>query len=205
MQPITRFKCISTLFVFFMIQSSGLSGQETWDLSRCIDYALERNISIKRMDLQADQAENSLKTAKAARYPSFNGWATHNLSSGKTVNFEDYSYINTEYQDGNLGVQGQVDLFAGLSVTNAIRQQQWAFQAALADSDKLRNSVTIQVTAAFLQLIFAQELLGIAETQLAVSVEQVKKTEIFVDQGGMAKANLLEMRAQAARDAFAVT
>jgi len=204
MKPITNLirKLIVSLILFQFVLFA--SGQQKWTLEECIQYAQEQNISIKRNDLQADGYENSLKTAKAARLPALSGWATHNLSSGKTVNFEDYTYINTEYQDGNVGIRGDLSLFTGLEVSNRVKQQKMAFQAAIKESERLRNSIAIQVSSAFLQVIFAEEIVEVAKQQHLISLEQVENTKLFVEEGTMAKSNLLEMKAQAARDEYAL-
>lgn len=207
MRPIASRICqFLTLFSILYFSSARIVvGQVKWTLDDCIKQAISANISIKRTDLQADHTKNALQSAKASRYPIFNGWASHNLSSGKTVNYEDYSYINREYQDGNLGVQGQVDLFSGFSISNSIKEQKWAFQAALEETEQLKNSVTLQVTSAFLQVIFAAELLEVAKAQYAISRQQVDNTKVFVEMGTMAQSNLLEMEALAASDGYTLT
>ncbi len=204
MQPLNKSILFLVGFLGIILISPDSTAQEVWNLENCIQYAQNQNISVKRIDLLAQGQENAYKTAKAALMPSINGFATHNLSSGKTVNFEDYTYINTEYQDGNLGVQGQIPIFSGMEVSNTIKQQKWAFQAAIMESEKLRNSIALQVTSAFLQVIFSEELLKVAEQQLEVSLKQVENTSVFVEQGPMALSNLREMKAQAATDEFTV-
>lgn len=179
--------------------------QQKWTLEECIRHAQNQNISVKRQNLQIRSSKSNLQTARAGRLPILSAWASHNLSSGKTVNFEDYSYINTEYQDGNIGIQGQLSLFNGLGIVNTIRQQKFAMQAAISETETLQNSIAIQVTGAFLQVLFAQELYLLAKEQYQVILDQVESTEVFVEYGRMAKANLLEMKALASQDALALT
>lgn len=203
MRPISKPFSVGLLSLLLCL-GTGLSAQQKWTLEDCIRYAQEQNISIKRQELQTQSANSNLSTAKASRLPQINGWVAHNLSSGKTVNFEDYSYINTEYQDGNMGLQGSVPLFSGLGIMNTVKQQKFMMQAAVSETETLKNSIAVQVTSAFLQVVFAEELLVIAKEQLSVSQQQVNSTGVFVEQGKMAKANLLEMKAQEAQDALAV-
>ena len=180
--------------------NTGSMAQKAWTLEECIQYAQDQNINIKRQDLLIQSSKSNYQTAHAGRLPRVNAWASHNLSSGKTINIEDYTYINRQYQDGNLGIRGDIPLFEGFGVLNSIRQQKFAFQAAIQESEKLRNSISIQVTSAFLQLLFAKELLQVAKEQHNVSLEQVESTRIFVEGGRMANSTLLEMQAQAAQD-----
>jgi len=204
MRPIIRHIAFALISVS-LLSGTGIMAQQKWTLEECIRYAQEQNISVKRQNLQIQSSKSNLQTAQAGRLPILSAWASHNLSSGKTVNFEDYSYINTEYQDGNMGIQGQLPLFNGLGILNSVKQQKFIMQAAISETKTLRNSIAIQVTGAFLQVLFAEELYQVAKEQYQVILEQVKSTEVFVEHGRMAKANLLEMKAQAAMDALALT
>ncbi|MCK5820686.1 MAG: TolC family protein [Bacteroidales bacterium] len=204
MRPISRLVAF-VLILVSIFAGKGILAQQKWTLDECIQHAQEQNISIKRQNLQIQSSKSNLQTARAGRLPSLSAWASHNLSSGKTVNFEDYSYINTEYQDGNMGIQGQLPLFNGMGILNTIKQQKYAMQAATAETATLRNSIAIQVTGAFLQVLFAEELHQVAIEQYKITLEQVESTRVFVEYGRMAKADLLEIQAQAAQDALALT
>ena len=41
-----------------------------WDLQKCIDYALQQNITIRKNRLNAESTEVDVKTAKASLFPS---------------------------------------------------------------------------------------------------------------------------------------
>lgn len=202
MRPIIKLIALASVSLWM---GSGIMAQQKWTLEECIRHAQNQNISVKRQNLQIRSSKSNLQTARAGRLPSLSAWASHNLSSGKTVNFEDYSYINTEYQDGNMGIQGQLPLFSGLGILNTIKQQKYAMQVAISETQTLQNSIAIQVTGAFLQVLFAQELYLLAKEQYQVILDQVESTEVFVEYGRMAKANLLEMKALASQDALTLT
>ena len=46
--------------------------QEKWDLRKCIDYAIEHNLSIKQQEAARDQNAVDLNTAKYSRLPNLN-------------------------------------------------------------------------------------------------------------------------------------
>ncbi|MEY4054056.1 MAG: hypothetical protein RL034_974, partial [Bacteroidota bacterium] len=49
------------------------SQTEKWDLKRCVEYAVEHNISVKQADIQARIAAIQAKQSKLAVYPSVSG------------------------------------------------------------------------------------------------------------------------------------
>ena len=49
--------------------SGSATADETWTLQRCVDYALENNLTVKNSHLQVDQSEIDVTSAKDAFSP----------------------------------------------------------------------------------------------------------------------------------------
>jgi outer membrane protein len=174
--------------------------QQLMSLEDCIQMALERNIGIERQSLQIDLAANNHRTANAAHLPSLEGFYAHNLSSGKTVNYEDYTYINTQYQDGNIGIQGSIPVFSGFGNLYLSRSAKYSILSEEEKKEELKKALTIEVTAAFLQILFAEEMLGVATVKLESNKEQLRMNEGFFEAGRMSKVEVLNMKSQVAQD-----
>lgn len=174
------------------------------NLEECIQTALSRNIGIERQGLQIDLAKDNLQTSRAAQLPDIQGFFAHNLSSGKTVNYEDYTYINTQYQDGNIGVQGTLPIFSGFSKWYQTKSARFALLSAADKKLELEKTITIQVTAAYLQVLFASELFEVARARLESSNEQYRMNEGLFQAGRIAKVEVLSMKSQVAQDNLAV-
>jgi outer membrane protein len=194
---------IGILIIFGLYPGPQSHSQNALKLEECIQMALDRNIGIKRQGLQVDLAKDNLQTSHAGRLPSLEGFYSHNLSSGKTVNYEDYSYINTTYQDGNLGIQGSLPLFTGFSNWYQTKSSKYSYQSETERQKELRKSVTIEVTSAFLQILFNQELLAVAVAKLESTREQLRMNEGFFEAGRMSKVEVLTMKSQVAQDNLA--
>jgi outer membrane protein len=188
------------LAVFVLLFGNQAFPQKVMNLEECIQMALDRNIGLKRQGLQVDLAKDNLQTSQAARLPNIEGFYAHNLSSGKTVNYENYTYINTKYQDGNVGFQGTMPIFSGFANWYQTKSNRYAMQSEADKKAELIKSVSIEVTAAYLQILFAEELLGVAEAKLESSKEQLRMNEGFLESGRMAKVEVLTMKAQVAQD-----
>ncbi len=177
--------------------------QNELNLSECIQMALDRNIGLKRQGLQVDLAKDNLQTTRAGHLPAIEGFYAHNLSSGKTVNYENYTYINTKYQDGNVGVQGSLPLFSGFANLHLAKSNKYTLQSESDKEAELKKSVTIDVTAAYLQILYSGELLGVAVAKLESSKEQLRMNEGFFEAGRMSKVEVLTMKSQVAQDNLA--
>ena len=180
--------------------SSGKDKAKVWTLEDCIATAKANNIQVQRQHLQANAAKSDLKLAKMGTLPSLSGWYAHNLNSGKTVNFEDYSYINTTYQDGNAGVQARLALFQGMQGWNRIQQGKMALQSAEQQKEAMEIQITLSVVTAYLQILMSQEMVMMAEDKLQVSKDQINQAEEFFKVGRVAQSEVLVIKSQEAQD-----
>ena len=67
--------------------------QEKWDLRKCIDYAIEHNLSIKQQEAARDQNAVDLNTAKYSRLPNQRTAFYSRLHYNKTVRKSGYDSV----------------------------------------------------------------------------------------------------------------
>ena len=184
--------------VFFM--PTFTFSQEVWSLEDCINYAMENNLQLKRRKFQANTSENNLLQSKLQMLPSLSGFAQHSFSAGKTVNYEDYTYVQQQFQDGNLGAQASLNLFNGMQQTNIIKRNKFSFLVSNANVDKEKNDLMIDIVLAYMKILFNEELHEIAKAQLEAINQQVERTSQFVKLGKTSQGQLLDMKSQAAAE-----
>ncbi len=189
---------------FFLVTING-SAQEVWTLEKCINYAFENNISIKRQEISADIQKNEFHQSKNNRLPDLNARSNYGYSFGYTwvQNLGENIDVNNRLFD--MGVGASVDVFNGFNVKNTIKRNQLDLKAALAQTEKMRNDIALQITGQYLQILFDKELLGVAEEQYKVTNQQVERTKKLVDAGSQAMGSYLEIKSQAAKEALNVT
>jgi outer membrane protein len=192
--------CFLIILLLFPGPSPEVSGQEVWSLERCIEYALENNIVIRQQELSTQVNENLLQQSRIARLPSLNANTQQNLSYGRTLDFFTNTYIDRNTYSFSYNASTQMTLFNGFQITNTIRQDNLNLMASLAELDRLKNNISLNIASAYLQILFSKELLSIAENQLEISGQQVERTRRLVDAGSLPMGNLLEIQAQQAGD-----
>jgi len=196
---------IFLLFFSMILLPGSILGQTPWSLEDCINYALDNNLQLKRQELVAESSRANLFQSKMQLLPNVGGFAQHNFSSGKTVNLEDYTYVQQKFQDGNLGAQASVDLFNGLQQTNIIKRNKYNFLATIAEVDKAKNEMIIDISLAYMTILFNEELYEIAEAQLEAIQNQVERTSKFVEVGSRPQGDLLDIKSQAAAERLNLT
>ena len=190
------------IFIFFLY--TGYS-QDKWSIERCILYALENNIQVKQQELDTRIKENALLQSKLNLLPSLNGSYGQSYSSGRALDQTTYEFQeNQTIVSGNLSANASLSLFNGLQKIETIRENQFNLMASLKDLEKFKNDISLNIAAAYLQIILNTELLNAAKNQFDITLQQVIRTEKLVNAGSLPKANLLEIQAQAAGEELQV-
>ena len=182
--------------------------QEPWSLRRCIDYAIEHNINIRQSDNAAKQSEIEVNTAKWARLPNLNGSANQSWNWGRTQTAVpdeetgDYStvYVNTSSNGTNLSLSTSIPLFTGLQLPNQYALAKLNLKAAVADLEKAKEDISINIASAYLQVLFNQELRDVAQGQVELSREQCARIERLAQMGKASAAEVADARSRVAQD-----
>ncbi len=177
-----------------------VTAQKLWTLEECINYAYENNLSIKQSVLSVNAANHDLIQSKYDLAPSLNGNMSHSFYWGRSYVESAGRYTNTNAQESYFTLNTQVTLFNGRQLVNNVRQKQFDYLAEKYNSDKIRNDMSLNVAAAYLQILFNLELMNNAQRQVDISAEQVERTKKQVEAGALARGSLYDIEAQAASD-----
>ncbi len=191
------------MFLFFFV-SNMLIAQETWNLSRCVDYAYEHNTQLKQSALSVKIQEYNLAQSKAALLPSVNAGADYNMNFGRSVDPYTYEFTTQNIQSSNLYLQAGVTLFNGGKNLNTIRRNNFNLMASIQEQAKFRDDLAMNIATIYLQILFNTELLKTAEARYNQSIEQENFTQKLVTAGKLPEGDLLNMKAQTANSELLV-
>ncbi len=193
-------KSLLSIFSVVMVLCGLTSnGQNIWSLQTCIDYALENNIQIKQQGINTNYYENQLKQAKSERLPNLNAQIGNDYNFGRSLTYYNtYENVNSATVSGGLGTD--FTIFNGLTIKNQIERQELDLQATLMDLNKAKDDVMLYIVQAYMEILFAEELVLVSEAQLEVTQQQISRAEQLVEAGSLAKGSLLEIQAQLARE-----
>ena len=193
-----RLKLIVAAATLFFI--SNMEAQEKWDLLKCVEYAMANNISIKQMDLQTRLAEIQNKQGKLSQIPSLSFGAGPAFNSGRNQDPTSFSLITQNYLSANMQLQSSVEIFNWYSKKNTIAANEWEVAAAKANSDKLKNDISLAVANAYLQVLLTTSQQNIMQVQVEQSKTQLDKTRKMVDAGSLPPLNATTLEAALASD-----
>ena len=192
------------LLVYLLLPGLFLSfrshGQDKWDLRRCVEYALANNISIKQADVQARLSKLTLDQSRLSQIPTLGLGIGAGVNSGRRQNPTDFSLSTNTFFANNYSLQASVNVFNFFSLRNAIEANRYSWQAALANSEKLKNDISLNVANAYLQVLLSTEQAEAARLQLKLSQNSLEITRKQVNAGTLPELNAAELESQTAQD-----
>ena len=175
-----------------------------WSLKQCIEHALEHNISIKQQKTTVENSEILLNTARSARLPSLIASANQSFSFGRGLT-SDNTYTNRGTQSTGFDMGTSIPLITGGQIPNTIAARKIDLQAALADLEKAREDISLQVTSQYLECLYQKELMEVAERQCELSKNQLRRIKLLFDNGKKSEADLAEAQSAVANDELTLT
>ena len=190
----------SRLFIPLCLLAFLCKAQEKWSLQKCVQYALDSNISIKQQSIQADLSAITYKQSKLSKIPTANFSNNEGYRFGKSQNPSTGILESQNFFQVGLQFQSNVDIFNWFSKKNTILANEWSLQAAKAATDKLKNDIALTVANSYLQVLLAREQQEIADVQIKQSAAQLDIVNKQVKAGALPELSAVELEAQLAND-----
>lgn len=184
------------------------NAQQNWSLRQCIEYATAHNVNILQAEISVKQSEVEANTAKWARLPNLNASGNQSFNWGRTQtaikdeDTGDYTtkYVDTSSQGTNMSISTNIPVFTGFEIPSQYALSKLNLKASMADLQKAKEDLAINIASAYLQALFNKELHQVAVGQAALSKEQYCRIESLERLGKASLAELAEAKARVAQD-----
>jgi outer membrane protein len=183
------------LIVFLIAPSFEAQDTKRMNLQQCIDQAWNNNLQLRQGLLQVQQNEINLLQSKAQSLPTLNASANHTYNTGRRIDPFTNQFADQRVLSQNFSLSSGVNLFAGLSNWNSIKANSESLKAAKLSAEQIKNDIALQVANAFLNVLLADELLKIAESQFNLAEKQTERAKLLLDAGRSAMGDFLQVEA----------
>jgi outer membrane protein len=194
-------------FIFSIVSIAGFSqvnAQEIITIQQAIDKTLTNNLQVKQSKLSESLADENLKQAKLALYPTLNAGISQNMNWGRNQSASGL-FENTQRYNLSPNLSSGVDLFAGFTKLNQIRQNKILLDAGKTATDKVKNDLILQVITSYLQILYNKDFLRAAQDQLTVANQQLNQQQQLLDEGNKTLADLSQAKSQVATAELNIT
>ena len=191
------------LFVFLLLVSTGIYSQETWSLEKCVNYALENNLDVRQAHYNLESQDATVLQSKGQFLPSVNASAYYGYNFGQRIDPFTNQFAQSTVNTGNFNLSANWVLFSGLQNFNQLKQSEYSQAAGEYALKNAQYLTALAVTSSYLQILFNEEALNVADEQLVVTRLQVERTKKLVDAGSAPMGTLYDIEAQLAREELA--
>lgn len=175
--------------------------QQKWTLNRCILYSINNNLDVKNAEYSEEIAKISYSQSKWSYLPNIYAESSSGMQFGRSVDPSTYQILkNTSYFTNSSYLEATLDLFNGFSQINKQLYQRFLLLSAQNNNQRLEDETAFSVMNAYYDVIYYEKLLSIAVEQEQLSKLNLKKTEAMVAAGLKSQADLLEIKANVAKD-----
>lgn len=175
---------------------------DKWDLRRSVEYAMQNNIQIKQQDIQAKIAQLTYKQSDLSKYPTLNFGSNFGVNTGRSIDRTTNQFTTESVFYNGFSLQSNVDIFNWFSKKNTIAGNKFEAQASLANVDKLKNDISLNIAAAYLQILLAKAQVNASRVQIRQDSAQLENTKKLVSAGTLPELNQVQLESQLATDSF---
>lgn len=198
---VSAFPSVHFLADTIVISSDTVSRTYVWDLQQCIDYARANNLQVKSAQLNEQGSQTDLKTAKASRFPSLSFSSGQGFTNGNKIN-DNGDFVTQMQYTGSYQVSTNMTLYNGGKINHTIRQQESLLEASRLLVEKSRNDIELQVTASYLEVLYAMESLESDSAVLESSRAQLEQAQARYEAGVIAQSEYAQIKAQYETDVY---
>lgn len=188
---------LALINIFWGIQ---LQAQTILSLEKCIQIALENNLTIKRAQNQVLAAKSNEKQSKFNFLPSLNANLDYNMLYGTTFDQSNGKLINTTTRGSSPRLTSDVSLFKGLQNHHILKQNTTLLKASEYDVLAARDNVEVLVMDLYLQVLMDQENIKINQERIELLQEQLTRAEKRVEAGVENMEQVYNLRSQIATE-----
>jgi len=191
---------ISIALVFLFSGKSGAATPDSvWTLDKCISYALQNNIDVRKARVTIQVREANQTQARSSRYPSLNAGVNQNFSwNSQQVTITSGNLVG--YTGTNISLNSSITVFNGLKINKQVKQSKVNLEAVKYDAETTRESVTINVLNAYLQVLYAEEQVKNSRKQVELTEHQLELSSERLSLGAASRSDYLQVKSQLATE-----
>ncbi len=184
------------LLIAMMLCMASTNAQKVWTLEKCVNHALQQNITIEQLRLAENLAALDVDQAEHAKYPNLNASSGVNWNFGRTIDPVSNSFSTETFFANNLSLSSGVTLYNGGRIKKTLEQSKVNQKASALDTQQAERDIALMVANAYLAALFAQENQKITQSQLDLSIQQLEQVEKLIRAGVRPANEKLNLEAQ---------
>lgn len=196
---------ITIMNILLLAFSQGATAQTPWTMDCCMAYAAEHATTVQTRRVEMQQAETDYRWAKADFLPQVGAQVSGQYSWGRNIDPETNTYNNVTTFNNYYELYAQLPVFDGFATLNGFKRARLARSNSETALQQARDEQAITVMQRFIDAVYAQKTIALAEEKLADSQQLLHKTQRLFDLGEKSRPDVAQIAAQVAEDQYNLT
>ncbi len=178
---------------------------QVWSLNDCINYALTQNIQVRKSilsnlsyEVNANQAVNQKLPSVAGSVHQNFGWSNQADPINGDLNF-------TGNNSTTYSINSSVVIYNGFKLNSLIKQAELDMQSGIYDSETIKESISLSILNAYLQVLFNEENVKNAEKQLEATTQQLNLALERLNLSIISRSDYLQVKSQLASEKLSLS
>lgn len=175
--------------------------REPRSLDECITLAIQNNLDLKQSQLNEETNNIYFKQNKNALLPNINGSYNLGITNGRSIDPFSNDVVNEQLTFSNAGLGLDAVIFNGFRLINSWKQAKLNLQASEMKTEAAKQSLILNVTISYLQVLNAKDLVKLAEARVETTQGQLDRLKSLYEEETGNPAEYRDLQGQMASDA----
>ncbi len=184
-----------------LLKSPDPAPDKVWTFQDCLDYARQNSTQVRSNLIAILEADQDIASNKDAWLPTVG----FNTNQSVTNYPSPVDGTNGTSYGSNYGISANWTLWDGNIRKYRIENARLLRERAALEGESVIKDLDLQILSAYLNILYSQEALEIAEKTLEVSTSQAERAKRLMEAGRSSRVDYAQIESQRAQDAYAVT
>lgn len=194
-----------TLAATLLICGTMQAEEPVWTVDSCMAYAVEHNRTVRQKELQTDIDQLDKLEAAGNFLPGVSARTSAAYNFGRSVDPETNLYNNVSTFQNGYALEASLPIFQGGSLVQEVKRAKAAILLGKAELQEARDNAALNTFQAYIDALYFYGAAELARKKLAESDSLVYKTRLQEELGLKGRADVLQVEAQRATDAYQLT
>ena len=194
---------ITTILILGLASAKGQ--EPVWTLDACMRYAIDNSTTVKKQVYTADTYKAERNAAVASFFPAASASVGAQYNYGRSIDPETNTYKNTSTFNNSYGLDAQIPIFTGGQLINQWLMAKSNRRMGINDIQKAKDDLALKTMQAFMDVVYYQGTIRLAEEKLEESQRNLHKTRRQEELGLKSPADVAQFEAQVATDDYSLT
>ncbi|MGD0583395.1 MAG: TolC family protein [Bacteroidales bacterium] len=194
-------KAIKIFYVLILgLASLPLHSQtdSVWTLTKCIEYAFNRNITVRKSELSNQILGLDAEQAKAQRLPLANAAISQNFNWSRSTDTGENGF--TASNGSNYSINSGITIYSGSRINNIIKQAVLSISGGVYSLETTKETISLNILNAYLQVLYAEEQVKNSRKQIESTAEQLRLASERLTLRAISESDYAQVKSQLATE-----